>query len=486
MFSEETVFDFCKKNSLYYLKNINFLHAKRNDAYKIIQSQKDKLNKGNLVLGSTISETRQSPISSISTTNEEYLNLNTKSKGVKETFLENTISNLNYDFGKTNGSNIQNNVMKSFPRKLNHQLCKSSMKSSEFIKGVVTYSDRGFNNANEDRLFIILNAPRPDKCLEPKWRNFSLFCLFDGHNGALASQFCCDHFYNRLINDASFISNTESALVRTFLNIDQDFFKYVNYSDYSGNSAICLLNICNSLWIANCGDSKSLLSTKNLSQIIDLNLQDYICDNSKISEIEKGMLNQLKSKKKIMNRKLANSHYGTSVEKPLLYNFSKAIGDFAAKQQKTSLKQTPITAFPRVTQFEINCQNDFLLICSEGIHKYLNSIDILSIIKNKIESITHINSLEVFCKMLVESIINKAFDNGSQEDITLIFVPLSNLKALFKDKMHSLLLNSKIKDAKFLVHLIRKHQISIIKVNQGCSMQPILFHFKDNFPKLNN
>lgn len=101
-----------------------------------------------------------------------------------------------------------------------------------------------------------------------------LFCVFDGHGGNEVSQFCAKYFPDTLKENQNFKNKKyKEALVETFLAMDEMMLKdkrkmlgemFDNPELIaSGCTAIVLLLTKNFAYVANAGDAKCVLFTKD-------------------------------------------------------------------------------------------------------------------------------------------------------------------------------------------------------------------------------
>jgi hypothetical protein len=85
----------------------------------------------------------------------------------------------------------------------------------------------------------------------------SVYSVFDGHAGALASQFCSDWFSSYLVRQPSFYTNLPRALSSTFKNIDRDFMSTGNRDGTT--ACVCVIVGGKRIVCANAGDSRAII-----------------------------------------------------------------------------------------------------------------------------------------------------------------------------------------------------------------------------------
>ena len=148
---------------------------------------------------------------------------------------------------------------------------KCSSKQMGIIQAYGANTHEGIvRNYNEDRVSIIINMNRPLNYKKNRWPKVSFFGIYDGHGGKQCSEYLRDNLHKFISNDISFPENIPQAIKNGFLYAEKDFLN--NYAlskdneciiDKSGSCAIILLIVDNKIYIANCGDSRAIMSINN-------------------------------------------------------------------------------------------------------------------------------------------------------------------------------------------------------------------------------
>ena len=114
-----------------------------------------------------------------------------------------------------------------------------------------------------------------DKHLQ-RWPRCSFFGIFDGNGGLSCAEFLRDKLHKYITQDECFPAEPKKCIVNALQKADEDFLKNAYDSetktlfDNTGSSVILALTVDNMCYIANVGDSRAILSTKDGSDIYQL------------------------------------------------------------------------------------------------------------------------------------------------------------------------------------------------------------------------
>lgn len=248
------------------------------------------------------------------------------------------------------------------------------------IESFVVNTHKGcVRSYNEDRVSILLNAQ--NKILKTKGTkadfNCSMFSVFDGHGGTNCCNYLKDNLHNTLLEYLDIEGLIIPSIRAAYKKIDEDYINIAKHSKhtFAGSCANTLLVINDSLMVINTGDSRTILSSKWGSQIIDGSV-DHKPD--KLSEfhriIESGgelyrMSSNLKTGqnnfyfvknysqlKKIneLQKTTTNLFFGPWRVKPGGLSVSRSFGDLESKCSQTGVINSIVTSEPDVTEFDIS------------------------------------------------------------------------------------------------------------------------------------
>ncbi|KAL8534543.1 hypothetical protein ACS0TY_010524 [Phlomoides rotata] len=88
-----------------------------------------------------------------------------------------------------------------------------------------------------------------------------LFGIFDGHGGSRAAEFLKEHLFENLMKHPEFITNPKLAISDTYQQTDKDFLnsEKETFRD-DGSTASTAVLVGNHLYVANVGDSRTIIS----------------------------------------------------------------------------------------------------------------------------------------------------------------------------------------------------------------------------------
>lgn len=116
----------------------------------------------------------------------------------------------------------------------------------------------------EDEHYICQNFELPGSEDTPgKLRGLlSFYAVYDGHGGQSASRYCRSYLFRNVVTELMKGVKPSDALRNAFLRTDEEFLAS-EQKDSSGSTvnAVLIHHPTNSLWVANAGDSRCILSS---------------------------------------------------------------------------------------------------------------------------------------------------------------------------------------------------------------------------------
>mmetsp|Transcript_12502 Transcript_12502/g.23461 ORF Transcript_12502/g.23461 Transcript_12502/m.23461 type:complete len:553 (+) Transcript_12502:703-2361(+) len=248
----------------------------------------------------------------------------------------------------------------------------------------------------------ILRSPVNSDSIPSPQEAISVYAVFDGHAGSLASQFCSDWMTSYLHNNPYFQTDIPRALVSAFSSIDRDFVSTGN----SDGTTACVCVVVGGMRIvcANAGDSRAIVVKRNGACV------PLSTDHKPGSQRENQRIRDLGGKVTFNGR--------WRVEGKLAV--SRAIGDLALKPY--------VTSTPDITDYMIKSDDLFLVIASDGIWDVLEN-DIVA--TSTISFCCKLNNEELqsdsrYLKFAAKRLCDRARDMGSADNVSVIIVDLQN------------------------------------------------------------
>ena len=321
--------------------------------------------------------------------NNKYKHQNNYINEYNNSVLNNIRTINNYEISKNNYQDYNNN---SNSNKLASERESNDLSDSYYednLDNLVIESYAYKENANsryrdymEDKGKSIINFNSNNQN--------ALFCLFDGHGGQEVSKYL-------QVNFAKFwkeilplnIDTYETKIKNIFLEMDK-ILKENNF--YQVGSTACIIYITSEnskkiLYCANVGDTRAVL-IKNNSQK-RLSYDDRASDQKEHDRIikEGGVV-------------FAGRVYGQLM-------LSRAFGDW-------ELKTYGVSCIPHIVRYEIQYDDKYLVIASDGVWDVIEDEDALQLSKNK-------NNSKEFC----DEIMNYTVERGSMDNISCFVIGLN-------------------------------------------------------------
>ena len=217
----------------------------------------------------------------------------------------------------------------------------------------------------------------------------SYFSIFDGHSGEEVAKYCQLHLHEmilKILQSNNF--NIEKTLNISFQKIDEEISKK-NFPNESGTTVTILLIYENNLnekfyACANVGDSKCYLIKKN--SILKIS-KDHKCDDK--DEVERIK----KNGGLVFNKRVFGS-----------LMLTRSIGD-------REMKNYGVSSIPSININQINNDDLFFVIASDGVWDVINEDDLITFFNEKKS-----------CKEISDDIIKMSIENGSSDNVSCIVV----------------------------------------------------------------
>ncbi|CAK9318200.1 unnamed protein product [Citrullus colocynthis] len=214
-----------------------------------------------------------------------------------------------------------------------------------------------------------------------------LFGIFDGHGGSRAAEFLKDHLFENLMKHPKFLMDTKLAISETYQQTDAEFLNSEKDTlRDDGSTASTALLVGNHLYVANVGDSRTIISKGG--------------EAIPLSEDHKP--NRTDERRRIENAGGVVMWAGTWRVGGVLA-MSRAFGNKMLKQF--------VVADPDIQDLEVDKDIELLVLASDGLWDVVCNEDAVLVAGKEDEP-------EAAARKLTEA----AFTRGSADNITCIVV----------------------------------------------------------------
>ena len=262
-----------------------------------------------------------------------------------------------------------------------------------------------FKDYNEDKVSVSSLLKKPASSRLKAWPKISYFAIFDGHGGEECSEFLKENYDKYLIENKNFPYDIKLSMIETFQKIEEDFFKLkckedsLEDSDKSGSCAIVAIIFDNKIYIANIGDSRAIMSVNGGTKVKQLTV-DHKPDN--IKEFERAIKTGSKIylddnddpfrdestlefiKDRIELEKMKEIKDKSKEDEKIFRVFPsdlavmRTIGDIKAKKKEFGGIPGTIINIPDIFVFDINSNDDFIVMGCDGIYDDLSNEEIVN------------------------------------------------------------------------------------------------------------
>ncbi|KAJ8536869.1 hypothetical protein K7X08_035270 [Anisodus acutangulus] len=221
-----------------------------------------------------------------------------------------------------------------------------------------------------------------------------LFGIFDGHGGSRAAEFLRGHLFQNLMKHPSFSTNAKLAISETYQQTDMDFLdsEKDTFRD-DGSTASTAVLVGNHLYVANVGDSRTIISKSGKAIALSEDHKPNRTDERRRIESAGGVV----------------MWAGTWRVGGVLA-MSRAFGNRMLKQF--------VVAEPEIQDQEVDEELELLVLASDGLWDVVPNEDAISLAQAEEEP-------ETAARKLTET----AFTRGSADNITCIVVKFHHKKA---------------------------------------------------------
>ncbi|KAL4796515.1 phosphatase 2C-domain-containing protein [Aspergillus venezuelensis] len=236
----------------------------------------------------------------------------------------------------------------------------------------------------------------------------AFFGVYDGHGGDKVALFAGDNIHKIVAKQDSFSQgDIEQALKDGFLATDRAILEDPKYEEeVSGCTAAVSVISKHKIWVANAGDSRSVLGVKGRAKPLSF-------DHKPQNEGEKARISAAGG---FVDFGRVNGNLA----------LSRAIGDFEFKKSpELSPEQQIVTAFPDVTVHDLTDDDEFLVIACDGIWDCQSSQAVVEFVRRGIAAK---QDLYRICENMMDNCLASNSETGGVgcDNMTMVIIGLLN------------------------------------------------------------
>ncbi|PKY00904.1 protein phosphatase 2C [Aspergillus campestris IBT 28561] len=239
-------------------------------------------------------------------------------------------------------------------------------------------------------------------------KRLAFFGVYDGHGGDKVALFAGDNVHKIVAKQKAFESgDIEQALKDGFLATDRAILEDPKYEEeVSGCTAAVSVISKHKIWVANAGDSRSVLGVKGRAKPLSF-------DHKPQNEGEKARISAAGG---FVDFGRVNGNLA----------LSRAIGDFEFKKSaELSPEQQIVTAYPDVTVHELTDDDEFLVIACDGIWDCQSSQAVVEFVRRGIAAK---QDLYRICENMMDNCLASNSETGGVgcDNMTMVVIGLLN------------------------------------------------------------
>ncbi|CRG85233.1 protein phosphatase [Talaromyces islandicus] len=237
-------------------------------------------------------------------------------------------------------------------------------------------------------------------------KRLSFFGVYDGHGGDKVALFAGENVHKIVAKQAAFEKgNIEQALKDGFLATDRAILEDPKYEEeVSGCTASVGVISRDKIWVANAGDSRSVLGVKGRAKPLSF-------DHKPQNEGEKARISAAGG---FVDFGRVNGNLA----------LSRAIGDFEFKKSADlAPEQQIVTAYPDVTTHEITKDDEFLVIACDGIWDCQSSQAVVEFVRRGIAAKQDLHRI---CENMMDNCLASNSETGGVgcDNMTMVIIGL--------------------------------------------------------------
>jgi len=238
-----------------------------------------------------------------------------------------------------------------------------------------------------------------------KHNPFAFYAVFDGHGGKQCAIVAEKELHKQILNNPDFLSgkDIEGALAKAFRDTDDIIARKAQEEGWNnGSTAVIVLIIDDTIWLANIGDSEAILGRRKDKSVTPVLL----------SKVHKPTREEEKKRLEELQVPISGARVGGSLA------VSRAFGDFDLKAPANGTNSNWVLADPYVNKVPIQDTDEFVLLACDGLWDKLTYQDAADMVfKAKKANKSPIETCDILVK--------ESLDRGTLDNVTVILVFLS-------------------------------------------------------------
>ncbi|URE18022.1 hypothetical protein MUK42_12258 [Musa troglodytarum] len=260
------------------------------------------------------------------------------------------------------------------------------------------WSDIGGRDRMEDTHVCISDLAKKFGYHSTDGSVISFYGVFDGHGGQGAAHFVRDNLPRVIVEDADFPLELEKVVTRSFKRTDTQFARTCDLESSlsSGTTALTAMIFGRSLLVANAGDCRAVLS--RLGTAVEMSKDHRPCCINEQTRV------------KSLGGSIKYGYLNDQLE------VTRALGDWHLQGMKEIGEPGgPLSAEPELKMVTLTKEDEFLIICSDGIWEVFTSQNAVDFARRQLRE--H-NDVKLCCKELVQ----EALRRGATDNLTAVMV----------------------------------------------------------------
>ncbi|XP_055353538.1 protein phosphatase 1B-like [Paramacrobiotus metropolitanus] len=243
----------------------------------------------------------------------------------------------------------------------------------------------------------------------------SFYAIFDGHEGDTVSNYCATHMIESIMKTDEFsqLKSAESlsykssgglvenGLIKAFLHLDEELRQIASIkagTDRAGSTAVCALVTPDTIYLANCGDSRGILVAAGAIKLAT-------SDHKPVHATERQRIE--KAGGSVMFQRVNGS-----------LAVSRALGDFEYKNNtELAAPEQLVSPQPDITHWSRSPEDEFIVLACDGVWDVMSNEEMCQFIRRQM---TTTDDLQRICETLVDTCLHR----GSRDNISVVLIAL--------------------------------------------------------------